>query len=195
MFDAPDVNQTPHYEEVYLAKSVISGGTELFYKLNNELSQNMTLDKEDLKTLSIIRPKPKQNLSYKELVCDEKDKTTIATIISWMAEHGKLWLLAHKGELNRMGDDIDHVHPLKFLETIFSNSYLKDCMFEIWDDYFKRNGFMDGLRGSLDAKVATKELHKYLPEFSKAIKIHQDKLAPFLDNRSWDDFVYFLMVN
>ncbi len=74
MFDAPDVNQTPHYEEVYLAKSVISGGTELFYKLNNELSQNMTLDKEDLKTLSIIRPKPKQNLSYKELVCDEKDK-------------------------------------------------------------------------------------------------------------------------
>jgi len=143
--------------------------------------------------LSIIRPKPTKNLAYVELRCSDEDQYAIGTIVSYMGEHGKIWLLAHARELNRMGDSIQSVHPLKFLETVFADEHLKVCMAELFKDYFKRTSLMEGLGGSLEAKASTKNLNKYIPEFCQAINVPQESVMPFFKDHAWEDLVRYLM--
>ena len=105
---------------------------------------------------SIIKFPPKETKTetgYKDLVCTEQDKSNIYELITTMAENGKLSLLLKKSYLEQIGAQINHVHPLKFLAAIFSNPRLKMCMIDIFNDYFKRNGLMDGLAPSLQKEA------------------------------------------
>lgn len=142
---------------------------------------------------AIIKPRPIENLPYTKLECTEHHKTVIKTIISLMGENGKLWLLANKGKMNQLGEEIRTVHPLKFLETIFSNGYLVKCMAIIFDDYFKKKGFMDGLGSSLDAKFQTGELKRYMADFAESLGISKKLIEPYFKNADWDNLVYFLI--
>jgi hypothetical protein len=142
-----------------------------------------------------IKPKPREEAPYNKLYCDEKDRTSISDLIKAMAEHGKLWLLGHKTYMNELGDSVRHVHPLKFLEVVFSNEYLKACMREIFEDYFKKNGFMDGLGESLTIKSKVGDLDRYLGDFAKAVKADAENLKPFFENRDWEGLVRYLMDN
>lgn len=145
---------------------------------------------------SIIKiPPPDSNkeIPYSELVCNEADKQNIGYIIMTMAENGKLSLLFKQSELKRIGAEINHVHPLKFLETIFSNPTLKDCMREIHHDYFKWNGFMDGLVPSLNNQSDQGKLMQYVKEFAKSTNSVPEEIAPYFQSRDWENLVRYLM--
>ena len=114
---------------------------------------NLVPGKTLLKPVGILRPHPRRKLPYNRLECSKRDEDVIYVIISNMAERSKLWLLLNQVEFYRMGDSIAHVHPLKFLEIIFKDAYLTNCMIEIFQDYFKRNGFMKDLGAHLAAKL------------------------------------------
>ena len=94
-------------------------------------------------------PANKKSDSYADLTCTEEHQKTIYEIITTMDEYGKLSLLFKKGHLESLGALIKEVHPLKFLSTIVTNPRLRSCLNGIFDDYFKRNGFMDGIGPSL----------------------------------------------
>lgn len=144
---------------------------------------------------SIIKfpPAGGQSEAYKDLVCTDQDKSNIFEIITTMAEHGKLALLLKQSYLKNLGAQINHVHPLKFLSTIFTNPCLKTRMEPIFDDYFKRNGFMDGLGPSLTREADKGKLDQYLNDFASEVKIPPDRLRKFFQNRDWESLVRYLM--
>lgn len=144
---------------------------------------------------SIIKKPPVKptEMTYKDLICTEQDQANIYEIISTMAEKGKLSLLFHQSHLRELGAQINHVHPLKFLAAIFKDPHLKSCMFYIWDDYFKRNGFLDGLGPSLTREVEKGKLHTYLSDFAKDVGVLPDLLKPYFDARDWENMVIFLI--
>lgn len=146
---------------------------------------------------SIIKIPPadsgSKEITYNELICTEADKANIAYIIQTLAENGKLSLLFKQGELKRLGAEINHVHPLKFLETIFANPALKACMRDISNDYFKWNGFLDGLVPSLTNQANQNKLAQHLNEFAKKTETNPKELAPYFQSQDWENLVRYLM--
>lgn len=142
----------------------------------------------------IKKPPAKQaDLTYQELACTEQDQAYIYEIISTMAENGKLNLLFKKTHLKEIGEQINHVHPMKFMSTIFTNPHLKSCMFYIWDDYFKRNGFLDGLGPSLTREADKGKLHQYIKEFAEEVGVPVENIEGYFQAREWEGLVLYLI--
>lgn len=144
---------------------------------------------------SIIKKPPAKTgeQTYKDLACTDEQKACVYEIISTMAENGKLSLLFKQNHLKGLGDRISDLHPMKFLETIFTDPYLKTCMMTIWGDSFKRNGFLEGLGPSLTRETEKGKLMAHLPEFGTAIGISSEYLKPYFDAMDWENLVLFLI--
>lgn len=144
---------------------------------------------------SIIKKPPAKSVetTYKELVCTDQDKANISEIISTMAENSKLSLLFKQSHLKEIGAQINHVHPLKFLGAVFSNPHLKSCMYYIWDDYFKRNGFLDGLGPSLTREAEKGKLSQYLHEFAAEVGVPLENIQGYFAVMDWENLVLYLI--
>jgi len=132
---------------------------------------------------------------YTDLICTEQDRSNIYEIISTMGEYGKLSLLMKQSHLKNLGAQINHVHPLKFLSTILTNPHLKECLTDIFDDYFKRNGFMDGVGPSLSREAEKGKLNQYIAEFAAEVNVSPEKITKYFQNQNWEGLVRFLIQN
>ncbi len=149
-------------------------------------------------TLSLLAsmikfPPENKSEAYKDLTCTEADQANIQEIITLMAENGKLSLLLKKNYLQNLGAQINHVHPLKFLSTIITSEKLKSYLYEIFDDYFKRNGFMDGIGPSLSRESDKGKLNQYIGDFSEEVNTPREHLSKFFLNHDWEGLVRFLI--
>ncbi len=142
-----------------------------------------------------VKPKPKTEKAYKDLPCSEEDAMTIHHIIRTISEKGKWWLMKHRSEMNALGDSINHVHPLKFLETIFSDELLKERMKDVFDDYFKKNGFMEGVNRGLTARSNVGELDAYIQDFANSVNAKKEDIQPYFDSQDWEGLVRHLIYN
>jgi len=133
------------------------------------------------------------DIAYKDLVCTEEDRAKIYEIVSTIANNPKLSLLFSQSHLRQLGQEINHVHPLKFLATVFSNSELKSSMYYVFDDGFKRSGFMDGLGPSLDRESQKGKLAMYLKDFAAEVSVSPESLQEYFKSRDWDNMVRFLI--
>ena len=140
-------------------------------------------------------PPNKGNVSYQQLVCTEQDQAHVFEIISTMSENGKLSLLLKQSHLKELGAQINHLHPFKFLEVIFTNDHLKTCMPSIFDDYFKRNGFMEGLGPSLTNEADKGKLDQHVIHFAKEVNVSPEALQPYVTARDWENLVRYLIVH
>ena len=141
--------------------------------------------------------------AYKNLICSDEDKALIFELITTLSDNSKFSLLMKQSHLRQIGVQINHVHPFKFLSTIFANSRLKACMGNIFDDYFKRNGFMDGLGPSLTREASKGKLNQYLKEFALEVNVPETELRELYgeknwsgsdwETRDWEKLVRFLM--
>ena len=125
--------------------------------------------------------------------CSEEDRENINEIITTLAENGKVKLLFKQNHLKELGAQIDHLHPLKLLSTIFTNPELKSHMTGIFNDYFKRNGFMDGIGPSLDSKADAGDLNQYIEKFAQEVNVPSENIKPFFENKDWEGLIEYLI--
>lgn len=139
---------------------------------------------------SIIKfPPEKKPESYAELVCTQEDQSNIYEIITLMSENGKFSLLLKKNHLQSLGAQINHVHPLKFLSTIVTHPRLRPCLLDIFGDYFKRNGFMDGIGPSLSREAEKGTLEQYISDFANEVNEPKEALVKYFQNQDWEGLV------
>ncbi len=141
----------------------------------------------------IIKPKPTQRGSYDKLECTQNNKETIEFIIQTMAQNNVFSLGTRRNELNRMGDTLSGVHPLKFLETLFATEEMKEHVVEIFKSSFKRESLMAGLSGNLTVKSKMNDLDIYIDDFAKAVHVPKEEINPFFTSKDWDGLVRHLM--
>lgn len=139
-------------------------------------------------------PEPESE-SYKDLVCTDKDKAIIYEILTTMDELGKLALLMKKKYLQVLGAQINHVHALKFLSTIVTNDQLLPCLKEVFQDYFKRNGFMDGIGPSLSQEAEKGLLDQYIEDFANEVSVSSEQIRPFFQAKDWEGLVRFFILD
>ncbi len=125
--------------------------------------------------------------------CSETDRENINEIITTLAQNGKVKLLFKQNHLKELGAQIDHLHPLKLLSTIFTSPELKSHMTGIFNDYFKRNGFMDGIGPSLDSKSEAGDLNQYIEKFAQEVNVPSENIKPFFENKDWEGLIEYLI--
>ena len=69
---------------------------------------------------------------FYSLSLTSKDQERIFKLISNMGTLSWPKLLLKKREMEKIGDQIDSVHPMRFLGAIFSNPHLAQCMQSIY---------------------------------------------------------------
>ncbi len=153
---------------------------------------------------SIIKISPPAPELYQDLVCTPQDKAIIEEIVLSISQHTKWELIWEEGRINEMGVKITQVHPLKFLSTILLNPSLKMHVIGIFDDFFKRNGFLgnrliggrpaDGLGTSLTREADKNKLDQYLNGFAKEINVPVDNIRPYFQMRDWENLVRYLIL-
>jgi len=147
----------------------------------------------------LIKVKPEKNEPFQNLRLTKDDVENITYIITSLGEQGKLSLLVNKTELQRRGELIQGVHPLKFLTVVFKDNHLKKfCMPEILNDYFKKKNFLDGLGANMTKEAQKGKIQKYMPDFLGEINLspkHQNNLLKFVEERNWEGFVRYIVNN
>ena len=147
----------------------------------------------------LIKVKPEKNEPFQNLRLTNEDVENITFIIISLGEQGKLSLLVNKTELQRRGELIQGVHPLKFLTVVFKDRHLKKfCMPEILNDYYKKKNFLDGLGSNMTKEAQKGKIQKYMPDFLNEINLnsqHMNNLLKFVEARNWEEFVRYIINN
>jgi hypothetical protein len=134
-------------------------------------------------------PKSSDTTSYDQLSLSEADKQNIAFIVETIATNSKISLLFKQGELRERGNQILHVHPLKFLSTIFTQDELTGFLSQLFSDYFKKTSFMDGLVEGLNREQQKGKLNQHICSFAKEIKVPHEEIKGYFYSNDWEGLV------
>ena len=134
-----------------------------------------------------------KDLTYPDLACSETDAKCIRELIGFIGENGRIACFVNSSELNAMGAQIGHVHPLKFLSTIFKDPRLRLCVRYISEDSIKWGKFMGGLAPNLTKEANKGKLEQYLVPFAEDIGVPPDLIRKYFQNRDWEALVHRLM--
>ena len=97
--------------------------------------------------------------------------------------------------IRQQGKEIEYIHPLPFLEYLFSNTDMQIQMKNIFDECLsmKKYGFMQNLVFKLNKEMEKNKLLPYVEVFAKKLGISESRIKPFIENRRWSELLDFLI--
>ncbi len=130
---------------------------------------------------------------FYQLPLNEKEKRHIWTIITNMAEKNIFQLAFEKGAMEKRGNKINHVHPMRFLGYIFSEPELKSCVKNIKKSSFKWDAFVDGFARRMREENSNNNVLQYVPGFAQQVGSTPDKVKQYVQNKDWEGLIKSLM--
>ena len=127
------------------------------------------------------------------------DQSNISKMIKNLGELGWIGLLKKKSDMEKIGDSIIHVHPLRFLGHVVSNPSLKKQLPKIMGDFIKRKSFLNGHGKRIGfAQRMTNEINRnnmmqYVPGFAQQIGVSKESLQKYFNNHDWESLIRDLM--
>ncbi|MCB1181278.1 MAG: hypothetical protein KDK55_04575 [Chlamydiia bacterium] len=124
------------------------------------------------------------------------ERSDIHYIITSLANRSLASILFHKSELEAAGDRIDHVHPLRFLECVFTTEEYKVGIRNIRGRGWIWGDFIGGIKSSLGVEADIDNLtHEMIYDFATTVQIKPGLILPEIQNRNWDKFVDLLIMH
>lgn len=130
---------------------------------------------------------------YDRLTITAEEKQKISKILTTMADNSVFQLLFERKYLERLGQEVHHVHPIRFLGTIFQDPRLVNCMFTIRMSGFKWGGFIDGISERLKGEIRAGNVDLYIPGFAESLGIKAADIQAYINARDIEGLVLFLM--
>ncbi|MBS0628781.1 MAG: hypothetical protein JSS30_00985 [Verrucomicrobia bacterium] len=130
---------------------------------------------------------------YQRLHISSEEKRKIAEILTTMANNSVFQLLFERKYLERLGQEVHHVHPIRFLGTIFTDPHLVRCMFTIRMSGFKWGGFVDGITERMKGEIKAGNVDLYVPGFAEQLNLRAADIQSYIDRRDIEGLVLFLM--
>jgi hypothetical protein len=159
---------------------------------SNELLVDFMVASNDMPQFKNIRSKSSFRQYDAALTASEKKK--IAHTIETLGNSSLVSIARAKSTLQKEGDEIEHVHPLKFLSYIFSEEKLKAALHNIRGRSWVWGKFFKGLKEGLEDEYKNNNLLPYIADFSRQIKIDPKKILPLAEKQRWKDFVEMLLI-
>lgn len=132
---------------------------------------------------------------YETLPLTAEEKEKIGEILMTLAENNVFQLLFQKKRLERLGHEIHHVHPVRFMGTVFSDPRLVYCMRSIRRSSFKWDGFLDGFIERIQDEAKAGNLNDYIPGLAEALHLKAQDLQYFVDQKNFEGLIVFLTEN
>ena len=135
-------------------------------------------------------------IPYKQLEPVEQDKKYIYQLIEQLGNWGYFALLFNRSDMEELGAKVNHLHPLKFLEVIFLQPQLRQCLSKVMRDPFKRAEFMDGLGKRLSEEASRGALDLYLVDFLGELKlggINLENIQAICKDHKWAELIDYLL--
>lgn len=120
------------------------------------------------------------------------EKSTIAYIINLLGEGNYAKLLLKKGELERKGAEIDHLHPLRHLATIFTDEQLKVNFRNMKKHSKIFNNYASDMGKTFGQEAANNNLIPHVNDFAKTVQVDANTVASFMQQQRWKDFLEWL---
>lgn len=122
------------------------------------------------------------------------EESDIHFIITFLANKSLITIASHKGALEEAGDRIDHVHPLKFLATVFTNEERKVGIRNIRAKGWIWGEFVAGIKESLATEANANNLTiDVVNDFACVVGIDPRWIIPSLQARRWEEFIDILI--
>lgn len=122
------------------------------------------------------------------------EKKDLSYIIKALGFDSLPSLLKEKSSLKKAGERIEHIHPFRFLETVFKNEELKAGIHAIRDrGKWVWGDFVEGLTGSLNEEANRQNLMQYTSDFAKNLRFSEERILPYLQQKKWTEFVNVLI--
>jgi len=149
---------------------------------------------EDVETPApAVETKSEALAIYESLFISIEDKQNINSLLMTMADNGVFKLLFEKKRLERIGHKISHVHPMRFLGTVFSDPRLVRCMYSIRRSGFKWDGFIDGFSERFKKEIKANNINKYIPGFAEMLDLKQADIQAYVNYKDFEGLVLYLM--
>lgn len=131
--------------------------------------------------------------AYDSLPISGEERTLINKLLFTMAENNIFKLLLEKKRLEKIGDRIHNVHPIRFLGTVFTDPRLVYCMKEIRKSSFKWDGFIEGFGDRMREEAKRGNLAPYVPGFAAAIHKNPEQIMVYIHAVDFEGLVKFLL--
>lgn len=189
------VNSEDKFVDVvqYLA----NGSPEMSLPEACDSSQILTLEVAVNQNTIHIRSAKKQSIQRNYLVAvTQNEKNDLIYITSTLARSSLPGIASSKSSLKKAGERIDHLHPLRFLMTVFTDEELKANIAAIRTRGWVWDKFYDGLEGSLKEESKKDNIrNEFIIDFASIIGINASLIQPAIAERRWKDFVNALIDN
>ena len=132
-------------------------------------------------------------LPYYELRLTPSDSQNIVKLIDYLAM-SKPKILLNKNKVEKVGDDVRAVHPLRFIGHIISTPSLKKKLEkDIEGSLFVWGNFVKGFGERMSKEKSHGRLDRYIPGFCQYLGISEQTVQHYIKQEKWEDFVKFLI--
>lgn len=131
--------------------------------------------------------------AYDALQITGEEKQIIGKILTTMAESNVVSLWFQRKELESMGQQIHHIHPIRFLGTVFSNQRLVNALHYIRQNKFKWDGFIEGFSERFKQEAILNNIHPYISGLANHINVNAEDIRKYCDKRNYEGLIIFLI--
>lgn len=126
----------------------------------------------------------------------DQEKNDIGFIVRTLANSSLVTIASSRSSLRKVGDRVEHVHPLKFLKCIFIDEELKVCLRNLRGRGWVWKEFLSEVVVSINKEAAVDNIKdEYVQDFAQKVGIDINLIMPYLRAKQWEDFVKFLVDN
>lgn len=131
---------------------------------------------------------------YNEVTAEQQ--ADIHFIVTYLANKSLIQIAFAKGDLEAAGNRIDHIHPLRFLMTVFTNEELKVGVRNIRGKGWVWNNFTGGLKECLSTESNIGNMKdEYIQHFAQQVEIDVDLVYSSIQQHDWDEFIDLLITH
>lgn len=114
-----------------------------------------------------------------------QEEQAITYIVTTLGTRTALGLVIYRTALDKAGDQMADVHPLRFWKEVLMNPKLRDSLKHIKG--IVRKQFIDGfVKGFQDSQKKGVMLEEYTADFSKTVGIPKEQMDQYVKDQDWE---------
>jgi hypothetical protein len=122
------------------------------------------------------------------------EKKDISYVVNMLGIGSLSKIAQSKSLLKSAGKRIDHIHPLRFLQCIFSDEKMTASMHAMQGRSWIWKEFIEGLDASLNEESARDNLlPEQIADFAANLKVQGDRIIPTINAKLWNKFISILI--
>ena len=98
-------------------------------------------------------------------------------------------LLRGYAEINRKGEELKRVHPMRFIGHILSNPHSCEHLKTVKRDFLKYNKFVSGFHQQMAEEAEKESLFSYAPGFAKHVNIECTVVVQAIKSKKYKDLI------